>query len=198
MSVSFNTIPSGVRVPLFYAEVDNSAAFTPSESTRSLLIGQMLDTGTAEAGKPVTVSTAAMAKQLFGRGSQLARMVAAYRTVDSFGYLVCIPLADAKNAVAASAEVTFSGKATEAGTLSFYIGGSRVQVSVAEGRRPVLSRRRLPTPFRGRRTCRLLRRLRLRSARSRRATRARLATVFCSRSICAGRLTVKRRLRALA
>lgn len=60
-------------------------------------------------------------------------MVAAYRTVDSFGYLVCIPLADAKNAVAASAEVTFSGKATEAGTLSFYIGGSRVQVSVAEG-----------------------------------------------------------------
>ena len=52
MSVSFNTIPSGVRVPLFYAEVDNSAAFTPSESTQSLLIGQMLDTGTAEAGKP--------------------------------------------------------------------------------------------------------------------------------------------------
>lgn len=39
MSVSFNTIPSGVRVPLFYAEVDNSAAFTPSESTQSLLIG---------------------------------------------------------------------------------------------------------------------------------------------------------------
>lgn len=133
MSVSFNTIPSGVRVPLFYAEVDNSAAFTPSESTRSLLIGQMLDKGTAEAGKPVTVSTAAMAKQLFGRGSQLARMVVAYRTVDSFGQLVCIPLADVTNSVAASAEVTFSGKATEAGTLSFYIGGSRVQVSVAEG-----------------------------------------------------------------
>lgn len=133
MSVSFNTIPSGVRVPLFYAEVDNSAAFTPSESTQSLLIGQMLATGTAEAGKPVTVSTAAMAKQLFGRGSMLARMVVAYRTVDSFGQLVCIPLADVTNSVAASAEVTFSGRATEAGTLSFYIGGSRVQVSVAEG-----------------------------------------------------------------
>ena len=119
MSVSFQHHPERRSSAAFYAEVDNSAAFTPSESTRSLLIGQMLDTGTAEAGKPVTVSTAAMAKQLFGRGSQLARMVAAYRTVDSFGYLVCIPLADAKNAVAASAEVTFSGKATEAGTLSF-------------------------------------------------------------------------------
>lgn len=133
MSVSFNTIPSGIRVPLFYAEVDNSAAFTPSESTQSLLIGQMLDTGTAEAGKPVTVSTAAMAKKLFGRGSQLARMVAAYRTVDSFGQLVCIPLEDAPNSEAAKAEVTFSGKAAEAGTLNFYIGSDRVQVSVAEG-----------------------------------------------------------------
>ena len=30
MSVSFNTIPGGIRVPLFYAEMDNSAAATPT------------------------------------------------------------------------------------------------------------------------------------------------------------------------
>ncbi|WP_279173210.1 hypothetical protein [Parasutterella excrementihominis] len=70
MPVSFNTIPSGngLMVPLFYAEVDNSAAFTPGNSNVALLFGQMLDSGTATAGKPVAVSSAAMAKALFGRG----------------------------------------------------------------------------------------------------------------------------------
>ena len=133
MTVSFNTIPSGIRVPLFYAEMDNSAAYTPSDTQKSLLIGQMLEGGTAEAGVPVTVSTSAMAKKLFGRGSMLARMVEAYRTVDSFGQLVCIPVAEGKSAGAASGKVEITGTALEAGTMSLYIGGDRVQVAVADG-----------------------------------------------------------------
>lgn len=133
MTVSFNTIPSGIRVPLFYAEMDNSAAYTPTNTSQSLLIGQMLDSGTAEAGIPVTVSTASMAKKLFGRGSMLARMVDAYRTVDSFGQLVCIPLADGQAAGAAAGKVEVTGTALEAGTISFYIGGERLQVAVKEG-----------------------------------------------------------------
>lgn len=133
MTVSFNTIPSGIRVPLFYAEMDTSAAYTPTNTSQSLLIGQMLDSGTAEAGIPVTVSTAAMAKKLFGRGSMLARMVDAYRTVDSFGQLVCIPLADGQAAGAAAGKVEVTGTALEAGTISFYIGGERLQVAVKEG-----------------------------------------------------------------
>ena len=48
MSISFNTIPSGIRVPLFYAEMDNSAAYTPTNTSQSLLIGQKLESGTAE------------------------------------------------------------------------------------------------------------------------------------------------------
>ena len=133
MSISFNTIPSGIRVPLFYAEMDNSAAYTPTNTSQSLLIGQKLESGTAEEGVPVTVSTVAMAKKLFGRGSMLARMVDAYRTVDSFGQLVCIPLADGQSAGAAAGKVEITGTALEAGTLSFYIGGERLQVAVKEG-----------------------------------------------------------------
>lgn len=128
MSVSFNTIPSGIRVPLFYAEMDNSAAATPTDESKSLLIGQMLD-GTAEVGVPVTVSTAAMAKKLFGRGSMLARMVEAYRTVDSFGQLVKGGL----SAGAATGKAEVKGEALEAGTLSFYVGGERIQVAVKTG-----------------------------------------------------------------
>ena len=130
MSVSFNTIPSGIRVPLFYAEMDNSAAATPTSQTASLLIGQMLEGGKAEAGKPVYVSTAAMAKELFGRGSMITRMVEAYRSVDSFGQLVVITVADASG-TAATGKVTCSGTAAEAGTISLYIGSDRVQVAVS-------------------------------------------------------------------
>lgn len=128
MSVSFNTIPSGIRVPLFYAEIDNSAAATPTSQTASLLIGQMGE-GKAEAGKPVYVSTAAMAKELFGRGSMIARMVEAYRSVDSFGQLVVIPVADSTG-TAATGKITCTGTAAEAGTISLYVGSDRVQVPV--------------------------------------------------------------------
>lgn len=131
MSVSFNTIPSGIRVPLFYAEMDNSAAATPTTQTASLLIGQMLEGGKAVAGTPVYVSTPAMAKELFGRGSMIARMVEAYRNVDSFGQLVVIPVADGSG-TAATGKVTCTGTAAEAGTISLYIGSDRVQVAVTE------------------------------------------------------------------
>lgn len=39
MTISFNTIPSNTLVPLFYAEMDNSAANTAQDSGASLLIG---------------------------------------------------------------------------------------------------------------------------------------------------------------
>lgn len=39
MAISFNSIPSDTRVPLFYAEMDNSAANTARDSGASLLIG---------------------------------------------------------------------------------------------------------------------------------------------------------------
>ena len=136
MSVSFNYIPSGIRVPLFYAEVDNSAAYTPSDTYQTLIIGQMLSTGTATAAKPVTVSTASMAVKLFGRGSMLARMVSAYRDVDSFGQLVVIPLADDVSGVQATGTITITGKALESGVLSIYVGSTRVQVTVAEDDEP--------------------------------------------------------------
>ena len=39
MSVSFPTIPSDLRVPLFWAEMDNSEANTTQSNGPSLLIG---------------------------------------------------------------------------------------------------------------------------------------------------------------
>ncbi|MBP2314902.1 phage tail sheath subtilisin-like domain-containing protein [Azospirillum soli] len=133
MAVSFSNIPANIRVPLFYAEVDSSQAGYFVQDQRALLIGQMLPAGTAAAGIPVLVSGVDQARGLFGAGSLLARMVAAYRANDDFGGLWCLPLADDGAAVAATGTITLTGTATAAGTLSLYIAGQLVRQGVASG-----------------------------------------------------------------
>lgn len=128
MSVSFSNIPSGIRVPLFYAELDNSMANTARSTLKTLLIGQMTS-GKAKALKPQLVSSAAAGEELFGQGSQLAIMTTMYRKNDSFGEVWCIPV-EASGAKA-SATATISGTASQAGTVSLYINATRVQVVVA-------------------------------------------------------------------
>lgn len=128
--ISFNNTPQNVRVPLFYAEVDNSQAGYFSQTLRTLIIGQMLAAGTAVADVPQLVSRTDHAKELFGVGSMLTAMHAKYRQNDAFGEVWCLPLVDGAGAAAAGA-VTVTGAATKAGTLNLYVGGDRVQVAVA-------------------------------------------------------------------
>ncbi|EFI5566937.1 hypothetical protein GWZ95_05350 [Escherichia coli] len=61
MTVSFSNIPSNLRVPLFYVEVDNSMANSATETQRTLLIGQMTAEGTATAGTAYRCSSASTA-----------------------------------------------------------------------------------------------------------------------------------------
>lgn len=129
--ISFNTIPQNVRVPLFYAEVDNSQAGYFSQALRTLIIGQKLAAGVAVADTPILVSRTDEAKTQFGIGSMLARMHEIYRRNDSVGEVWCLPLADNGAGVAASGTLTVTGPATSAGTINLYIGAQRVQVAVA-------------------------------------------------------------------
>lgn len=129
-AVSFNYIPANVRVPLFYAEMDNSQAGYFTQNKRSLLVGQKLAGGTAVVNTPYIVSTTDQAKTLFGTGSMLARMHALYRLQDSFGEVWCIAVADAGAGVAATGAITVTGPAIAAGAINLYIGGQRVSVAV--------------------------------------------------------------------
>lgn len=139
MPVPFNNIPQQVRVPLFYAEMDNSQANgTATGIRRALLVGQKLAAGTANNNQPYIVASLAQAIGLFGRGSMLARMVEKYRANDTFGELWCIAVADAGAGVQASGTVTVTGTATAAGTLNLYIGGQRIQVPVLVGDTPTV------------------------------------------------------------
>lgn len=130
-AVSFNYIPTNVRVPLFYAEMDNTQAGYFTQNKRALLVGQKLVAGTASVNTPYLVSTTDQAKTLFGQGSMLARMHALYRQQDAFGEVWCIAVADAGAGVQATGTITVTGPATAAGTINLYIGGQLVQVAVA-------------------------------------------------------------------
>lgn len=144
MTVSFNNIPSSIYTPLFYAEMDNSAANTATGEKRSLLIGLKSADGIAQINKPMLVSTASKAKTLFGAGSQLALMVAAYRNQDSTGelWVVCQEVSDDENdntkiiGTKATGNVTITGTSTAAGTIAFYIGSTKVAVNIALGASP--------------------------------------------------------------
>lgn len=129
MAVSFNNIPSDLRVPLFYAEMDNSAANTASEVLRSLILGH----GSVVLGQNELqlVSSAAEAKGLFGQGSQLAAMCSAYRDVDGFGEVWAISVPEPTAGTAASATITVTGAAISAGVITLYIAGQRIQAAVA-------------------------------------------------------------------
>jgi phage tail sheath gpL-like len=133
MSIPFKQIPSTLKVPLFWAEVDPSRANSSSPVVRALLIGQKTASGDATANTPIVSAGLADAKSRFGVGSQLARMVAAYRNVDPFGELWCLPLADDGAAVAATGTIVFTGPATAAGTYYLYIGGRLVATPVTSG-----------------------------------------------------------------
>lgn len=133
MSISFNNIPAALRVPLFYAEMDNSAANSGSSSLRSLLIAPVNDDAAhADIGKLVLVSRTELAAQIGGAGSVLHAMHKAYRNNDTFGEIWCLPLQVATGAVAAGS-ITITGAATGSGVLTLYIAGQRVQVAVVSG-----------------------------------------------------------------
>nr|WP_311528704.1 phage tail sheath subtilisin-like domain-containing protein [uncultured Ralstonia sp.] len=135
--VSFQHIPSNLRVPLFYAEMDNSLANMGGQALNALLIGQMLPSGSATPNKPVLVTDPKSALTLFGQGSMLARMVATYRLQDAGSCnLWCIPLQDDPAASPAYGTITVSGYANAAGAIALYIAGQRVNVGVQLGDNP--------------------------------------------------------------
>ncbi|MEH6630164.1 MAG: phage tail sheath subtilisin-like domain-containing protein [Halopseudomonas aestusnigri] len=131
MAISFNNIPADIRVPLFYAEVDNSQAFNFEGSYRALLIGQRFAAGTIAENIPVLVSSADQAKSYFGKGSNLARMVEAYFKNNDYTELWCVALDDDGAGVAATGSLKVDAAASAAGTDNLYIAGQRIRYAVA-------------------------------------------------------------------
>ncbi|MBP0492169.1 phage tail sheath subtilisin-like domain-containing protein [Pararoseomonas indoligenes] len=130
--VGFREIPQNLRVPLFFAELDNSRANSgTAQVLRTLIIGQQGASGTYPAGIPVLMEGVPSVKVRSGPGTMLALMAEWYRKRDSFGETWVLPLADNPAGVVATGTITVTSAATAAGTLNLYVAGDRVQVYVA-------------------------------------------------------------------
>lgn len=131
--ISFNSIPINLRVPGTYVEFDNSRAvqgLLPMPQ-RMLVFGQMRASGEATPGEPVLVTRPDQAKALFGRGSQLAAMIAIAYAVAPYVPIWAMPLADSDSGTAAARDIDITAAPVASGTLHFYVGGRRVSVGVA-------------------------------------------------------------------
>src|SRR5438094_374922 len=130
MTIPFANIPSNIRVPLFYAEVNNSLANSASLNQRALIIGQITAAGTGVANVPVISQGVSDAATIGGPGSMLHLMTQAYRANDTFGEVWYLPLADDGAAVAATGTFLVTVAPTANGTLYLYVAGVRIAVPV--------------------------------------------------------------------
>jgi phage tail sheath gpL-like len=135
VTISFNEIPNNLRVPLFYAEFDNTRAVQggATQEYNILLIGNKLPAGTKNELEPFVITSKEQAQEYFGIGSVLADMAAAHLANNTVHELTCIAIDDDGAANAAAGNILFAGTATKAGTVSLMIGGKNIRVGVAVG-----------------------------------------------------------------
>ena len=129
--IPFVNIPEGLRVPLFYAEVDNSQANSATAVQRGLIVAQMLATGTATPDVPVLSGGSRIDTAAFGLGSMALAMINEWRLNDQAGELWVLPVADPSAAVAATGSVAFAGTASGAGLVNLYVAGIKTAIRVS-------------------------------------------------------------------
>jgi phage tail sheath gpL-like len=135
MAISFNQIPSSLRVPFVAAEFDSSQASQGPAllAYRALIIGQKISGGTATANSLHRVTNADQVLTLAGRGSILHRQAIAWFASNKITETWIGVLDDNGAGVAATGTITVTGPSTAAGTIALYLGGELVTVGVNSG-----------------------------------------------------------------
>ena len=138
MSISFGEIPADNLVPMFMTEFDNSnAAKGGAMPWKNLLIGQALSANSANTGTLKLITSDEQADALYGAGSQIARMIRAFRKNTRNSELWALAVADGTTAAEGSIAVSFAGSATVApksGAIRLMIGGQSVAADVVAGK----------------------------------------------------------------
>jgi phage tail sheath gpL-like len=133
VSISVPGYPTNNLVPGVYFGVDASQADTAQVPQRTLIIGQILSSGTYAAGIAVLAGSVQDVRVGAGVGSMLALMFEAYNEQDSITEVWLLPLLDDSASVKASGTIAFSGTTTSVGVLSFYMAGELTALAVSSG-----------------------------------------------------------------
>lgn len=133
MAISFNTIPSDIRTPNAFVEIDNSRALKglAANPHKALLIGQKIAAGSASVEVVKEITRANLADGFFGPGSELARMCNVFKEANPNTELHAIAIS-AAGGVLASGTIAFSTNMsiTTAGTWNLMFNGKQIPVEL--------------------------------------------------------------------
>lgn len=132
MAISFNDVPSNIKVPGAYVEVDNSNATSglATDAHILLLMGQKTAAGTQAAEEVIDVFSSEQASIYFGAGSQAHLMCKEVYENQNTMRVQVVALDDAVGNAKATNTITISGTPTENGTLHFHIAGEYIAIGV--------------------------------------------------------------------
>lgn len=108
--ISFNNIPTTMRTPGAYAEVDNSQALQglAANPHKVLILGQKIDAGTVDYDTLVSITKDGLADGFFGPGSVLARMCNVFKQNNPYTEVHAMALGSGIAGVQASAGLDIS------------------------------------------------------------------------------------------
>lgn len=139
--VTFNNIPTTIRLPGQYTEVDNSRALkgTAANPHKVLILGQKTSDGTAAVGELKQISGELVGNGFFGPKSILGRMCRKFKQANPYTQVFAIAL-DSSGGVKASANIRlsqalshYSVVSTSNELLHFAVNGDNVIVTLENG-----------------------------------------------------------------
>lgn len=133
MSIAFNQIPAGQRVPWSYVEFSNESAVSGPQRQpyKVLMVGPRLATGTKAELTKHLITSKEQAQEYFGIGSLISEMAGGMLLNNKVDELHCVSIDDAIAGVAATGSILLGGAPTKAGVLKIYYAGKKVEVAVA-------------------------------------------------------------------
>lgn len=132
-NVSFETIPSSIRVPGRYIEFNTKLAVRnlPTNAQHVLILAPMLDTGTQLPLTPIMLFSDVEAAELFGAGSWAHRMTRQAIRNNQYINLSVIGIPDDAAAIKATGKIEITGTATREGQLILKVAGDDYRIAVS-------------------------------------------------------------------
>ncbi len=133
-TINVSPYPSTNRTHGVFGVIDPSGANSGQTSYPTLVVGNMLASGTATPGIPTLLPVDQDGiRTAFGAGSVVALKAARNHARDPIATIYVLPLLDDPAAVVASAPITISGVPTANGVVSLYVAGTLVPIAVTAG-----------------------------------------------------------------
>jgi phage tail sheath gpL-like len=133
MAISFRNIPSNLRVPLAYFELDNTMAGSYTALQTALLLGSVAAGMPLAPNTPTLVISADHASQLAGVGSAFHRQCMRWFQNNASVPLYLLAEEEDAGYTASAGAIQWTGPATGRGTIPLDIGNRLVRITVVAG-----------------------------------------------------------------